>query len=707
MTIGSLTNVKQLLFIIQAMKRMLAILSVLLLTMLCGQINAQKSDKDNNYNLQRAWEVLREDNDTKLAFRLVNQQLQDTPDNVEALMLRARLASHNNEYRLALSDLTHALKVNKPKRSEIPMSSIHWLIGQVYYSDMGEDAKAVESFEMAYKLAQKDDRKNLQSISFDYANSLYGSGDTYGAAKIYRAMLAEDESDITAMVGLARHMIDNEQYLEAVNLLEKARMLDSDYEEIYRFLMKAYIMLDDLNKAVDAALPYFDKSEDPDQDAVLDILAKRPSYAEAAIKSLVKSSDDPLPWRFLLARLYEYRHDYADAVKEYDAMEESLGSYDQITFRRSNCYEELGLFDRAIEAMTSLLENEDYWMLYVYRGDQYRLSGRLDEAIADFSSAIEEDPMDSFAYYCRGWCYELKGDRRKAMDDYNLGIEIDEDYPYLFLMRGELLLLDGKKTEAEADFETVLQKDTIADNGSCRMYALHLLGREDEAEEWTNKIIASDPEDAGNYYDQACLYSRMGRPEESIAALKTAFEKGYCFFTHIRTDDDMDPVRDLPEFKALMEEYESRHAVFLQEFELAKQTNHGESTITEVSMKRSSGGTFEIPCDINGLSLQMVFDTGASNVTISSLEANFMLKNGYLSAKDVKGTRYYQVASGELNAGTNITLREVKIGDAVLKNVEATVVKNQKAPLLLGQSAMERFGTITIDKTNNKLIINH
>ena len=94
-------------------------------------------------------------------------------------------------------------------------------------------------------------------------------------------------------------------------------------------------------------------------------------------------------------------------------------------------------------------------------------------------------------------------------------------------------------------------------------------------------------------------------------------------------------------------------------------------------------------------------------MTISSVEANFMLKNGYLSEKDVKGKRYYQVASGQLNEGTVITLREVKVGDAVLHNVDASVVKSQKAPLLLGQSAMERFGTITIDNINNKLLIRH
>lgn len=103
----------------------------------------------------------------------------------------------------------------------------------------------------------------------------------------------------------------------------------------------------------------------------------------------------------------------------------------------------------------------------------------------------------------------------------------------------------------------------------------------------------------------------------------------------------------------------------------------------------------------------MIFDTGASDITISSVEANFMLKNRYHSGKDIKGKRYYQVATGELNAETIITLREVMIGDVLLKNVEASVVGDQRAPLLFGQSDIERFGIISIDNEQNKLIIKH
>ena len=190
------------------MKRfILLILSALVLTLSCGQAYAQKNKTSNDYNLQKAWDVLREDNDEAKAMDLVNQQLRDTPDNVQALLLRVRLYRKKGEYGAALRDLNQALKVNKPKKSEIANSTLHWWKGYVY-QDMREKEKAADSFRTAYQLAAKDDKENLQSISFDYAQALYFLKDQDGADAVYRKMLAEDESDEGAMVGMARNMID-------------------------------------------------------------------------------------------------------------------------------------------------------------------------------------------------------------------------------------------------------------------------------------------------------------------------------------------------------------------------------------------------------------------------------------------------------------------------------------------------------------------
>ena len=686
------------------MKNIVTLLAITLMTILSSNVYAQKNNTANDYNLKKAYEVLNEEKDEAKALDLVNKQLRETPDNIDALVLRVRLLRHKNDRASALQAINHAIEVNKPKKSGTAMSTIYWWKAYLY-NDAKDYENAATNFKKAFDLSKKDDKDNRHSIGFDYAQCLHELGKMDESNVIYREMLADDEADCGAMVGLARNMIDREQYKEAIALLGKCQQLDADYSEVYRFKMKAYDKLGETTKAIDAALDWFDKNDDANTDAIIKILAKRPNYAEANLKTRAKKSENPFSWQVFLCQYYSETHKYAEAIKAYDALEAEYGHYSQINVYRSECYSELGLNDLAIADISKAMEKEADWGNLCRRGDYYRLSGNLDAAIADFTAAIEEEPTYSYPYYKRGWCYEMKGDRKKAMEEYNLGIEMDDDYPYLYLMRGELLLLDGNKTEADIDFETVLQKDTVATEGSCRQYALHFLGRDKEAEEWMDKIIAEDPERNGGYYDRACLFARMGRLQESVAALRVAFEKGYRDFPHLVLDDDMDPVRVLPEFKALVAEYKAKHDAYLKESEIAVPVK--EETVTEIAVKRNPGGTFEIPCDINGLPLQMIFDTGASDVTISSVEANFMFKNGYLSEKDIKGKRYYQVANGQINEGTVITLREVKVGDAVLHNVDASVVKSQKAPLLLGQSAMERFGTITIDNQNNKLIIKH
>nr|WP_234999424.1 hypothetical protein [Parabacteroides chinchillae] len=44
-------------------------------------------------------------------------------------------------------------------------------------------------------------------------------------------------------------------------------------------------------------------------------------------------------------------------------------------------------------------------------------------------------------------------------------------------------------------------------------------------------------------------------------------------------------------------------------------------------------------------------------MSISSVEATFMMKNGYLNSTDVIGKQNYMMANGKISAGTVINLR--------------------------------------------------
>ncbi|MBO7263401.1 MAG: hypothetical protein J6U93_02625, partial [Alistipes sp.] len=217
-----------------------------------------------------------------------------------------------------------------------------------------------------------------------------------------------------------------------------------------------------------------------------------------------------------------------------------------------------GKYDEAALNITTLMEGaegEDLYFLTAERCGYYRLAGEYDKALADASRLIELIPEEVYGYYTRGWIYELMGDDDAAMADYNQGIEVDDTYAYIYLMRGEQYLKMGETELAKADFERVLELDTEVTDGSCRHYALHFLGRDNEAIEWIERIIETDPYKPGYRYDEACLYARMGNVERALDALRMTLYYGYKSKAHIENDDELDPIRHTEAYQRLMEEY--------------------------------------------------------------------------------------------------------------------------------------------------------
>ena len=666
---------------------------------------SQSREDNRPYNLQKAYEVLQNDHDEDQALKLLSDQIKSTPDNVECWLLMCRIYRNQKEYGRAMSSVNEAIRVNKPKKSGFVNSTLYWWKSSVY-DDMDNNEQEIEWLKKALDAARKDNKENVQNISFDLGQAYYEAKKYDESDAVYRQMVKEDETDQAAMTGLARNMIQREDYAGAVRMLDASQKYGDDYSETYRFRSEAYDKMGETDKAIDDALLWFEKDEDAYDSAIIKLMMKHRTYAIAKAKTSMKSSDSKDAWRVLLLSIYEEAGEYENAIKEYDALEEDYGKDEFIHAHRADCYNKLGLTDMALSEIEKAIELEADYSNICSKGGILRTAGRYAEAIEVFDQAIEVDPLYAFAYYAKGWCHELSGDDDKAMECYDLGIDLDKEYAYIYLMRGQIHLKRGDKIKAEEDFNTVLQLDTVVTDGSCRQYALHFLGRDDEADEWMQKLIDDEPYDMGHYYDKACLYSRMGRTDEAVKALETALEMGYCAFTHIENDDDMDAIRGRDDFRALIVKYKEKLAARIEKMGI-DMTAVKEEQITEVPITRKAGGTFNVDCSVNGLALNMIFDTGASDVSISKVEADFMLKNNYLSKDDIKGKQYYQTADGGISEGTVITLKEVRIGDAVLHNVNASVVKNQKAPLLLGESVLQRFGTFTVDNINSKLIIKH
>jgi len=88
-------------------------------------------------------------------------------------------------------------------------------------------------------------------------------------------------------------------------------------------------------------------------------------------------------------------------------------------YQLAAAYSRKGQYNEAISEYTKAIElNPKFAMAYVKRAAAYHRKGQYDQAIYDFNKAIELNPEYAKAYSNRGSAYARKGQYDQAISDY-------------------------------------------------------------------------------------------------------------------------------------------------------------------------------------------------------------------------------------------------------------------------------------------------
>ena len=119
------------------------------------------------------------------------------------------------------------------------------------------------------------------------------------------------------------------------------------------------------------------------------------------------------------------------------------------------------------------------------------------------------------------------------------------------------------------------------------------------------------------------------------------------------------------------------------------------------------GGVKAIPVKLNGVTMNMIYDTGCSGLHISLNELQTLAKNGKISQDDVLGVSYSTIADGSIVQNGLINIKQIEIGSGdeslVLDNVQASVALNQDAPILLGNAVLDEMASVEVDNVQKTI----
>ena len=672
------------------MKRIFSIISAALVV--CSMGFAKEPKRPESYNYQRGTELIHsKELDEGIGY--LQKELWQNPKNGYAEAWLAAAYAQKKERGSALHFSEEALK-HLPKSDKYYIAWTHSLKGQLFL-ETGDLIQALSCFTVAIKTEPKNEDW------YEQRGFLYRDLKQWDKSDAdFRQYIKLTPGLIRGYLYLGKNLYLQEKYEEALAQYQYAHKL-AERSFTYSAMADAEAKLgryEDATKHIVESLK-LERGEERCGDIIRN--CKDKEFRELLLQKFhAQSLANPnvADWYLYTMSIQGGQKNYEEAIRACKKGQtiEADASLDDFM---ADLYGEMGDWENALRYENKAIESDTNAIAYrLSRAYIYSEMDSTAQMYADIDYLIKRVPDDAELYFARAGFNFFRKHYDRAIEDYTVGLALEDSHDWERYMRGRCYEAVGQQDKADKDFLAVEKKTKRPE---WQMFAKASLGKRDEAMALADSLLRTDTTEYR--YNAACVYALLGERETALRELENELRAGYVRFQHLRLDPDLQSLQG-SELELLIQKYETQARERIRKFNEVMDEEKGEEKVVEIPFTASNGVT-KVDCTINGLPLNFVFDTGASDVTISQTEANFMFKNGYLSPRDVVGKQRYQTADGNISVGTTFIINHINFGGLALKGVHASVVSNQKAPLLLGQTVLKRLGKIEIDNERRVLKI--
>jgi serine/threonine protein kinase/tetratricopeptide (TPR) repeat protein len=189
------------------------------------------------------------------------------------------------------------------------------------------------------------------------------------------------------------------------------------------------------------------------------------------------------------------------------------------------------------------------------------LGGSTAEAEKRFETAVRLDPDLFEAWYFYARHAFVLGDLGRAVRYYEAAIRVRPDDYQSPLLVAQIYDDLGRAEEARSSrargVALVEERLEIYPDDARALYmganGLVALGKKDKGLEWARRARRTAPDEAMLLYNLGCIYSLAGETDEALDSLEKAVSLGVTQKGWYEHDSNLDALRGLPRFKALME----------------------------------------------------------------------------------------------------------------------------------------------------------
>ncbi len=211
--------------------------------------------------------------------------------------------------------------------------------------------------------------------------------------------------------------------------------------------------------------------------------------------------------------------EYAEAIRTLNALLRVEADAEEGYFLRGVAKFNLDdLLGADADFTTAIEKNPVYTTAYIYRALTRTRLGNYNDALRDFREAIELRPDMPDTYYSRGYTRLQNKQYREAIEDFDRFIFHNNRVADAYIGRGTAWLYLQDTLRAMENFDQAIRTNRENPNGYYQRGTIHLTRDEyAEAEADFDMSIRCDSTFLPPYFNRAVVYSRTNRPSHALA----------------------------------------------------------------------------------------------------------------------------------------------------------------------------------------------